>query len=370
MQLTYFIRKQIRAIKKPEVVFGVLLGILSIGFFGMLSMPWHIGVVLSFAGMGLAHIILNKAKTAAGLSRSNFYLHVSDQLQLLLSVGAGLALTLYPSALVFSIALLASSFKIGYDYYQTIVVQQLQANNERLLAECTEISDKGWINVIRGVFQFVKINQLLAEGAQPMILLEADDDSMKLKAPYGAQLSPDSRAALTATLVMDIQRRGGLVKSESFLKDIFSNIGKSFSENRNIRLRWHDLVTARSFSQLPYRPFLSEIVNSCANAFNAINNALMLLAPPTISKNISEMPYSVAYRVNKKEIKLAKLLSKLEITETNSEALESAKTLRTRNTSLVEQYRTFSCGASESIRESIVIALQQESKALKQRLGV
>jgi hypothetical protein len=370
MYITYFIRKQIKNLKKPNIAFGSLLGLLSVGFFGVLSIPWHAGAVLSFGGMGLAHIILSKTKTAEGLSRSNFYLDVTDQLQFLLFVVVGLSLSLYSSAFAFPVALLACSFKLGYDYYQTIIVKHIQAKNESLLAECTEISDKGFIKFALGVISFIQINRMLRDGAQPMILLEAGEDGMELKAGYGTELSSDSRLALAATLVDEMHRRQGLVTNENFLKDVFSNVGKSFSENQNIRLQWHALVTARSFSNLPFRPFLSEIVNSCANAFNAINDALIVLAPPTISKNIIEMPYSVAFRVKKKEVKLTKLLSELEIRETKSEALENAKTLRTRNASLVEQYRTFSCGASESTRESIVIALQQESKALKQKLGV
>lgn len=332
-----------RKLSKPKRTSYFLMGFaVYIVFAPIALVPFHIGSILSFAAMGLATIALNKADSKGGLSSRGFSLNASEQLQLGISVVLGFGASIY-GGWMFPLAVLGMSFVIGARYYQLILAKHLENQNEQLLEKCKNISDSGFFGVVSGIWNAVEINALLANGAQPGLLIERQGDGFSLIAGYGENLSGPSKQLLFDALVVEYNRRVDLVKpkseaeasaqNEHFMTIVFKNMGKAFTDNQNIRARWQDIKKAPSLLNLPIRPFLSEIVNSVGDALDHWNKAIRLFMPLTVSADVANKPYSAAYRVEKRERKVNALVDqfKQKLGALNQEAAASIESKRQQN---------------------------------------
>ncbi|MFO1257906.1 MAG: hypothetical protein U1E78_05805 [Gammaproteobacteria bacterium] len=307
-------------VSKPKRRFPILSVFGAYILFAPITLlPFHIGSILSFTAMGLAAIALNKANSKNGLSSRGFSLNASEQLHLAIFAGLGLSISIY-GGWMFPIALLAMSFIIGIRYYQLILARHLENQNEALLEKCKNISDSGVFGVVSGFWNAVEITALLAGGAQPGLLLQRQGGEVSLMPGYGENLSRVSKSLLLATLVSEFNSRivqigskpqPDSAENEEFMRRVFENMRKAFSENQNIRARWENIKQAPSIFNLPLRPFLGEIVNSIGDALDHWNKAIRLLMPLTVSTDVAHKPYSAAYRVEKRERKVIALVDQL-----------------------------------------------------------
>lgn len=374
-----------RKLSKPKQTFYFLMGFAAYIVFAPLALvPFHIGSILSFAAMGLATIALNKADSKEGLSSRGFSLNASEQLQLGISVVLGFGASIY-GGWMFPLAVLGMSFVIGARYYQLILAKHLENQNEQLLERCKNISDSGLLGVVSGLWSGVEITALLAKGAQPGLLIQRQGDGFSLMPGYGENLSNKSKMFLLATLVAEYSRRVDLVKpkpeteasaqNEHFMTIVFKNMGKAFTDNQNIRARWQDIKKAPSLLNLPVRPFLSEVVNSIGEALDHWNKAIRLFMPLTVSADVTNKPYSAAYRVEKRERKVNALVEQLKqkLGALNQEAAASIESKRQQNhDKVVTWMKREAVNASELTYapEEALNLLKREKAELRQQLKV
>lgn len=374
-----------RKLSKPKRKFPFLMGFVAYIVFAPIALlPFHIGSILSFAAIGLAAIALNKADSKEGLSSRRFSLNATEQLQLGIFAAVGLGMSIY-GGLMFPLALLGMSFIIGARYYQLILARYLENQNEHLLEKCKNINDSGLFGVVSGLWNGVEITALLANGAQPGLLLQRQGDGFSLMPGYGENLSGASKKLLFDTLVTEYNRRIHLVKpqseaeesaqSEHFMKKVFEDMLKAFSENQNIRARWEDIKKAPSLFNLPIRRFLSEIVSSVGDALHHWNQALRLVMPLTVSADVLNKPYSAAYRVEKCEGKVEKLAEQLKTSlREDPTAVEAVQVKRDQNHLRVVTWMQREAANSEQpatyAPQAALNLLKAEKVELKQKLKV